>query len=130
MDEGKLFADIVLCGKKLSDCELVYKGEHDYTRLYVVKDPDKHSFWAHAVEYHSCPYPIGEYVPESHWENKWLTVDTVFEVVAYYDGVRHLEFNRNGDDMDGYLYYPDLGELINMLTKIREIDLEVCLDLD
>jgi len=101
--EDKLFKDIKLQGKPLSECELVYKGKHDNSRLYVVKDKDGNSFCAHAVEFNACPSVKDE---SSHWDNDGLIVNTLFDVTAYYDGVRHLQFNRNGGDMDGYLYCP------------------------
>ena len=30
--------------------------------------------------------------------------------------------------MAGYIYYPDVGILAEMLMKVREIELEVCCD--
>ena len=124
--EDKLFNEIKLRGKPLTECELVYKGKYDSTRLYVVKE--KSSFWAHAVEFHSCGVAEGEDAVVDYWEDDELVVNTLFEVTAYFDGVRHLEFNRNGGDMDGYLYYPPMADLIAMLQKVREIELEICWD--
>lgn len=123
MEDGLLFADLKLNEIPLKACEVAYKGKYDNTRLYVVKEPERQCFYAHAVEFHSCPATEGD---ASHWDNEGLEVDTLFTVTAYHDGVRHLEFNRNGDDMDGYIYYPPMADLIAMLQKVREIELEIC----
>lgn len=122
--EEKLFAEIRLQGKPLPECELVYQDKNDNLRLYVVRGED--SFWAHAVEFVSAPADGGENL----WEREGLIVSTVFEVTAYFDGVRHLEFNRNGGDMDGYLYYPSMVGLIAMLQKVRDLELEICRDVE
>lgn len=119
-EEYKYFCKLTLRGKLLKDCELVYKGKHDNIRLYVLKE--KNFFAAHAIEFVSCPAEGAK----NRWENEALVVQTIFEVTAYFDGIRHLEFNRNGGEMDGYLYYPNMVDLIAMLQKIREIELEHC----
>ena len=124
--EDKLFKDITLQGVPLAECEPVYKGKYDNCRLYVVTG-DYHSFYAHAVEFNSCSAESAE---QDHWSNDSLVVNTLFEVIAYFDGVRHLEFNRNGCDTDGYIYYPPMGDFVAMLQKVREIELEVCIDID
>lgn len=126
-EDGLLLRDILLHGKPLKDCELVFKCKNDNTRLYVIREPDHHSFYAHAVEFHSSSVLDEEAIP---WDHETMEVKTLFTVTAYFDGVRHLEFNRNGNNMDGYLYYPPMAELILMLQKIREIELEICWDAD
>lgn len=127
MEEGKLFKDIILDGKPIKDCELVYSGKYDNSRLYVSKDAQANSLYAHAVAFASVPAEEGQ---TDVWGHPELEVDTLFTVTAYFDGVRHLEFNRNGTDMDGYLYYPPMTDLIKMLEKVREIELEICRDAD
>ena len=124
MSEDKIFSRIMLNNKLLSECEPVYKGKHDNSRLYVLKKDNE--FFAHAVDYKSCPASN----EKDHWKNNSLIVNTIFEVVAYHDGVRHLEWNRNGGEMDGYIYYPIMTDIISMLQKVREIELEVCSNID
>lgn len=127
MEESKRFKDIILDGKPIFDCEMVYTGKYGNSRLYVSKDAQANSFCAHAVSFVSVPAEEGQM---DVWEHSELEVDTLFTVTAYFDGVRHLEFNRNGTDMDGYLYYPPMADLIKMLKKVREIELEICRDAD
>jgi hypothetical protein len=117
----KFFCDIRMQGKSLYHCNLVYQGKCTNTRMYVSKGDN--CFSAHAVRFVSSPTNC-----EDHWESKSLVVQTLFTATAFFDGVRHLEFNRNGCDMDGYLYYPPMGDLLEMLQKVREIELEVCRD--
>lgn len=119
-DEYKYFHTLLVGTKPIKACELAYSGKYDNTRLYIVKGDN--SFNAHAVEFVSCPADI----VGSHWESSELVVQTIFEVTAYYDGVRHLEFNRNGGDMDGYLYYPEMADLIAMLQIVRDVELAHC----
>ena len=118
--EEKLFKDISLDGKLLSEYEATFESECGNSRLYVSERDN--GFMAHAVEFVCCT-PMDNV---SHWENKSLEVITIFEVTAYSDGVRHIEFNRNNGDMDGYLYYPDMDNLILMLQKIKELENELC----
>lgn len=123
--EQKYFHDIKLNGKPLRDCELVYKSDCDNIRLYVVRE--EHGFNAHAVQYESCSYGLNEeHNKINQWENKNLVVETLFEITAYWDGVRHLSFNCNNAETDGYLYYPNIADLIAMLQKVREIELQIC----
>ena len=122
--EDKIFKDIRLRNKPLNECELIFKSKTDDQRLYVVKD--NRSFWCHAVEFHSCEMEPDDLESDDLWENDNLIVNTIFEVTAYFDGVRHLEFNRGGHDSDGYLYYPNMPALIEMLQKVRELELEIC----
>jgi hypothetical protein len=89
--------------------------------LYIFKE--ENCFRAHAVQFVSCPADC-----EDHWENESVVVRTLFTVKAFFDGVRHLEFNRNECNLDGYLYYPPMKDLLAMLQKVREIELEVCRD--
>jgi len=115
--EDKYFKDIKLEGNHLNKCELIYKGEDDLRRLYVVKNED--GFSAHAVEFNSCMASE----QKDDWKNETLIVNTIFEVIALYDGVRHLTFSP---ETDGYLYYPGMEDIIVMLQKLRELELEVC----
>lgn len=123
MEDGTLFSEIKLNKKPLNECELVLECNETNYRLYVDRDVSKHLFYALAVEFHSC-------VGEDTWNCPQLTVDPLFNVTAYFDGVRHLEFNREAGDMAGYIYYPNIQGLVEMLQKVREVELECCRDCD
>lgn len=121
MDTGTLFSELKLNDKPLCDCEMVLECNQTNYRLYIDKYPDEHVFYALAVEFVSC-------VSDDKWNCPQLAVEPLFNVTAYSDGVRHLEFNREAGDMAGYIYYPNMQGLIEMFAKVREIELEICRD--
>ena len=126
-EEDKLFKDIILRDRLIGDCDLEYKSEDGNYRLYVAREDS--SFWAHAVGFVSCEM-IGDSGVLDWRQDGSLVVSTIFEVTAYFDGVRHLEWNRNGGDMDGYIYCPEMAEIIAMLQKVRDIEVKVCTSCD
>lgn len=106
------------------ECELVYKDSQDNVRMYIKRLGPGHGFKATALEFVSCIYGQG-----SHWERPDLTVEIIVEVIAYFDGLRHLHFGGNGpesDDFNGYLYYPSSKSLVEVMTKLRELEQECC----
>lgn len=118
--EGAIrFQDMRLDMLPLSECDVTFESEDKNTRLYTHKNDA--AFSALAVIYVST-----EPESEDHWTDKNLEVEKVFEAHAHFDGVRHLEFNRNGTDMDGYLNYPDIPALIAMLQEVRRMELDLC----
>ena len=120
--DGELFSELRLSGKRLQDCEMALECKGNY-RLYV--DRFNGGFYAVAVEFHSC---VGG--NENIWDSDDLKVCQLFNVTAYFDGVRHLEFNREDKELAGYIYYPNMDGLISMLQKVREIEIEMCRDCD
>lgn len=124
MENGEFFKDLRLNGKPLAECELTLECNHGNYRLYVDKEPENFCFYSIAVEFLSCA--DGSDV----WGCDDLVVEQLFNSTAYFDGVRHLEFNREAGDMSGYIYYPDLQAISEMLAKLREIELEICRDCD
>jgi hypothetical protein len=121
LEEGIIFFEITLNNKPLRECELVYSGSKDNNRLYIDKSEDTKSFYAMAVSFSSCN------VCDDWWNSKELTVEKIFELTAHFDGVRHVHFNH---EENGYLYYPNMDDLINMFTKIRELELKICPEAD
>lgn len=56
--------------------------------------------------------------------------ERVFNVTAYHDGIRHLEFNREAGESSGYVYYPNIENLTQALKKVRELELKYCQNCD
>jgi hypothetical protein len=52
-------------------------------------------------------------------------VTTLFEGVAYFDGIRHLYFVGEGE---GYVYYARLEDITAALKALRILELEHCWD--
>ena len=119
-DQGHLFADLRLNGKPLNECELALECNQNNYRLYV--DREDCCFYSLAVEFVSCAGSSSSNI----WQCPELRVEPLFNTTAYHDGVRHLEFNREAGDMAGYIYYPDIQGIIDLFTKLREIEIEVC----
>ena len=121
MNDGTPFKNLKLNGKPLNECELALECNGTHYRLYIDRGEEGHVFYALAVEFVSS-------VSEDTWTCPHLTVEPLFNVTAYFDGVRHLEFNREAGDMAGYIYYPNMQGLIELMQKVREVELEVCRD--
>lgn len=83
-------------------------------RLLVEEDGDGCGFVAALVEFSSSEYTGG-----TLWSGKNLEVEIIFEVMASYDGVRHMYWTP-GDD--GYINYPALDELQMALEALAEIE--------
>ena len=126
--EDKKFIDLVVGDSKLSDIEPIYSDEYDYIRLYFAETVC--GFDAHAVDFISCDNNGHDDDDGHQWNHNNTIVNTIFEVTAHSDGdgVRHLEFNRNGGNQDGYLYYPKMQCLIDMLQMVRDLELKLCAD--
>ncbi len=118
-DDELYFKNIIVGDKYIKKCELVYKSNS--SRLYINRGEG--CFTALAVNFVSVPVTN---INEDDWENEELIVSKIFQAIAFSDGIRHLEFNRNGEEMDGYLYYPDMDNLITMLKIVRELELKIC----
>lgn len=118
-DDSILLKDIRLNKVPLSECELSLEiGNY---RLYSLIDRKSESFYCIAVKFESCTYTEG-----SVWDVGDITVTILFNVTAFFDGVRHLEFNRQNKEFAGYIHYPDMEALVSLLKKVREIELDVC----
>lgn len=119
MDNGTLFSDIRLNNKPLSECELALECNGRDYRLYIYRE--EYFFKGIAISFHSCESD-GDI-----WDCPALEVDPLFNFIAYHDGVRHLEFNRESD-MAGYIYYPNMQGIVELFSKVRELELEICRD--
>jgi hypothetical protein len=120
--KGQLFKNMKLNGKPLAECELALECNSRNYRLYVEREES--GFHAMAVEFIS-----GGGMDEDFWLSPNLEVDQLFQVIARFDGVRHLEFNRESD-MPGYIYYPNMEGIILMMQKVREIEKQCCKEYD
>ena len=123
-DQGTPFEQVKLNGKPLKYCEMVLECNKGNYRLYVDKHPETSSFCSMAIEFASCT------AGDDIWTSDNLMVNQLFNTTAHFDGVRHLEFNREDDEMAGYIYYPRISGLAELFTKLREIELEICRECD
>lgn len=113
--ENVRFSELRLNGKPLNCCEMAMESTSGEYRLYVDIDQQNKTFYAVAVSFNSCTSE-GDV-----WGCTNLTVDVLFTLTALHDGVRHL-------DTPGYLYYPDMYGLIELLNKVADVEMKICKD--
>lgn len=121
IEDAELFKNIAINGKPIDKCEMVLECNSGNYRLYI--DRINNGFYAMALEFVSCNADSIDI-----WSNDELEVRQLFNLTAYFDGVRHLEFNRKAGDMAGYMNYPDMDGLVELFKRVREIELELCWD--
>ena len=114
----KTLGAVAVFGEPISEFTVEAASKSGQYRLYVKRGES--SFLAAAIECRE--WDVGG-VPFGSADD---IVEELFLVTAYFDGVRHLEFNRGAGDMAGYMYYPDMEGLILLLQKVREVELECC----
>jgi len=114
-DEGILFGEMMIQGKRLKDCQPELEVKNGHCRLYVNRK--EVGFNAIAIEIITCSDG------NDMWNCPELRVEKLFEATAYADGVRHLIFHG---EMDGYFNYPNMPGLIEILQKVREIEVDMC----
>ena len=125
MEDGFIFKDLKLGNKPLIECEMILECNSGMYRLYLTRNTNFEGFYAMALEFNS-----GSADSENHWESEDLVVNELFTVTANFDGIRHLEFNRNEPEMEGYLYYTNMDGFIELLSKVRELEKEHCSSCD
>lgn len=60
-------------------------------------------------------------------------VEVICAGYGFYDGVRHIYFHQDPEssedyNFDGYLYYPDINDLISMLSELKKLEVKYCRD--
>lgn len=120
MNGKYLFSELTLDSTPLSDCLLSYESSDNQIRLYIKKKNNSFHFiaigWAFCIDE---PFDCDE-----------TRVDQLFEGVAYFDGVRHIGFNREEEGLEGYIYCPNIQAMSDMFQIIRNIEVELCYDCD
>lgn len=87
-------------------------------------------FWKHI--YDDPKETPGFRVKVIDWRSKddeGVRYESVMEVTAYFDGVRHLHFGDSNDSCGlGYFNYPCIQSLTLCLQRIRQMEKEFLLD--
>lgn len=122
----RLFHDMTIGDQKIADCKIAYKSKNGgRVRMYIVDDFPL-SFEAKAVEFsrYDC---IDGFNNKNVWEKDGARffVKPLFNATAYYDGVRHLEFNTDGGCDAGYIYCPEMDDIVNMLSIVRDLGVKL-----
>ena len=53
-------------------------------------------------------------------------IECLFHGTAYFDGMRHLYMGHQSTDNEGYLFYPQINELILCLIELKKLELKYC----
>ena len=113
-----LFSEVKLDDSRLTFCALSYKDSYDNYRLYSKATSGGFEFVL--LKFNSCPYTKDK--------DLW-SVQTECSILlkgcALYDGVRHLTFADNG-----YINYPDLQELSEVLKALKDLEKEYCTNIE
>lgn len=64
------------------------------------------------------------------YDKEEYLVEPLFSGVAYFDGIRHLFLgDQNQYDNFGYLNYPKVQNLINILSALKDLEKKYCSDI-
>jgi|SRR5882757_6414650 len=115
-----LLKDIVANYPKENIINWEYLQLNYSNRLYYkLVDSNTSGFFFCDVEMTSC-ISHEEFNPES------TEVEVLYEGIAYFDGIRHLYMGSEQTDNYGYVYYTHLDTHIQVLTKLKELEIKYC----
>lgn len=104
-------------GAEIKGLTLIWESSTSDCRVYLLPSAEDNG-WYKLYCFECTGYLYG--CRDVRWEHGDTTLSKLFECdVVSFDGVRHLEFNRNGTEMDGYLYYPSMGALVEALSFVK-----------
>ena len=101
------------------DWRLYFKPYDHYDSCMLDECTNKHGFKFAAIEHVSRP------CDEEIWGNN-NEVQFLFVGVAYFDGIRHLHFGTEQNEIFGYMNYPRIEQLIDIFTEVRKLELKFC----
>ena len=114
MLKAKLLKDIRVDGSPIDDWtqEPLEDGDMSHLLLYKPRDYEHGGFDAVVLEW--------KYSDDSG--NRY---SIAIEMIAYFDGVRHINF---WPEDDGYSNYPPIALLPKIFTRVRELEMRYCLE--
>lgn len=63
----------------------------------------------------------------------WICKDEYLEIsfngIAYFDGVRHMWLGTEQNEIFGYINYPNIKDLIEILQEIKKLEILFCMDI-
>ena len=71
-------------------------------------------------------YECNKFTDKNNWDENFVSVNCLFHGVAYFDGVTHLHMGDKQTLNEGYLYYPNLKDIVNVFQKIQELENRFC----
>lgn len=88
------------------------------TRLYVLRDPKIEK----AGKFVAVQFVLAENMADqSVWDDADVYVSVLCEGWACFDGVRHLYWTPDSDCKPGYIYYPDLYAIAELMRLLEQV---------
>lgn len=103
----------------------------DRWRLYFKEETCYAICNMHCKRGHGFKFAAIEWVSNPCDEELWgdnTGIQFLFNGYAMFDGVRHMWLNTDQDEIFGYVNYPNIEQLVEILTEIRKLELEFCRD--
>lgn len=106
---------------------------NDKWRIYYKKDPCYNTCNSSCDGGHGFTFAVIHWVSSNGiggdiWAND-TEVEFSFNGIACFDGVRHMWLATEQEEIFGYINYPFLEDLIEILTEIRNLEITFCSDI-
>ncbi|MEM1189952.1 MAG: hypothetical protein AAGI72_15575 [Pseudomonadota bacterium] len=124
-NEGTAVKDLTLADEPLANLEPDFATKHMHRLLFVCTQDDEpgSGFHALAVDLVSRPEDVDH---DQWWRAPEARAERVFEAYARFDGVSDMYW---GDQYEGgYLDSPDLASLLQVLSRVHELEKKHCRD--
>src|SRR5438105_3195593 len=103
-------------GKPLAECQFI--GIDSVCRLYYsITEGGRLGFDFKAINLVGAAGGL-----DNMLEDPTAEFEVLFHGAAYYDGMRHLYMGHEESDSEGYLYYPDLGQLKKVIEALIKLE--------
>jgi len=109
----------------VKDWEHIKIGTWDNIRIYYKPMEDGYMFYV--LDFASCSSQPAD---ASVYDAPDCEVVIMFAGYGFFDGVRHLYCHKDGDGFDGYIYYPKVEAMVEIFSRLRELELKYCWDAD
>lgn len=114
--------------KKVKDWKQ-FRFKRDWVRLFYKPCPGGHGFKFVVLEVVSMSQTDSDKScnrdPFSDSE-EGVEIEIVIHGMAMFDGVRHLYYGHDESENYGYHYYPDVMEMVEILTAIASLEKTYC----
>jgi hypothetical protein len=100
---------------------LLLNGGDDLLCYYPDKDGKGHGFMFYCVT-----WTASNVDPLALWDDEDTYVECICSGIAYFDGIRHLNFGDTQTDNVGYFNYPSMRRMIAVMQALATLQEEWC----
>ena len=128
MKEGTPLYSILSDSKdEVHKWDFIALGHWNNHRLYYKDRGDSNGFDAFILSFVSGPSLHGG--KTDIWSRE-TNVEITAQVVAYWDGIRHIHFTPDSEVQTGYVYYPNAIMFIEVFDNLRQLEEKYCREND